>query len=445
VTGQSFRSNVYRLFRYNALTFAIRLLTSIVIARMLGPAIMGAWLLLALLPTYAEGFARLKADAAAIYVLSKGDWELGEVSLAVVVIALVTSLPVVAGLLMLESQILDWLFGAAAVEVIWYRLIVLSIPLHFVALAYSYLILQLEDVRAYNLQNFLRTVLPSIVAAGLVLATPMRIGALTCTLVGGAVAGLAYGAVVIHRRARPRFARQRGLYSSLLSFGGRLYVAGAVEHLNQYLSSLLVGLHLRPVDVTFLRLGQDRLQVLDQVTTSMNTLLFPRIAREADRDVQVDVLSQSMRLLILVLILAGAVGAIFTPAIVWALYGAEYMPMVWSIWLLLPGVLLLGVTSPVSQYLMGSGRPDWIWKLGLVPLVLQVGLLTVAIEMWGFRGAAAAVSLSFIAHAAARLILLRAVTGRTARSFMVPGRGDWSLLVTFLQERIKLGLRAGHA
>lgn len=442
MTKSSLRDGVYRLFRYNALAFALRLVTSIVIARAMGPAVMGMWLLLSLLPTYAEGFVRLKVDVASVYVLARGEWDLGEVSLAVAVIALLSSLPVAAALLLLEPTIIAWLFGANGVEPIWYRLVVLSIPIHFLALGYSYLILHLEDVSAYNVQNFLRTVLPSLGAAAVILATPLRLGALTGSLLGGATAALLYGAFVVHRRARPRRTSRPGLYSQLWSFGRRMYIAGAVEHLNQYLGSLLVGVHLRPTDMAFLRLGQDRLQVLDQVTTSMNTLLFPRIAREQNASVQVDIMAQSTRLLMIVLVVAGAIGALFTPAIVRLLYGVEYLPMAWSIWLLLPGVVLLGATSPVTQYLMGSGRPDLVWKLGLVPLVLQVVSLAPAIAWWGFRGAATAISVSFVAHAAARLLLMRALARRELRAFVLPRHGDWLMLITFLRERIGARMRA---
>jgi len=441
----SLRDGVFRLFRYNVLSFALRLVTSIVIARTMGPAVMGVWLLLSLLPTYAEGFVRLKVDIASVYVLARGEWELGEVSFAVAVVALLSSLPVAAALLLLEPTIIAWLFGAGAVDPVWYRLVVLTIPIQFLALGYSYLILHLEDVSAYNIQNFLRTVLPSLAAAALILTTPLRLGALTGSMMLGATAALLYGAFVVHRRARPRRASKPGLYSQLWSFGRRMYLAGAIENLNQYLGSLLVGVHLQTRDLAFLRLGQDRLQVLDQVTASMNTLLFPRIAREQNADLQADLLARSTRVLMLVLGVAAVIGALLTPLLVRLLYGTDYLPMAWSIWLLLPGVVLLGVTSPVTQYLMGSGRPDLVWKLGLVPLVLQVAALVPAINAWGFRGAAAAISVSFMAHAAARLLLVRAVAGRAARAFVVPRYEDWRMLIAFLRERLGALRRARQA
>ena len=38
----------------------------------MGPTMIGVWILLTLLPSYAEGFGRLKADIAAVYYLGKG-------------------------------------------------------------------------------------------------------------------------------------------------------------------------------------------------------------------------------------------------------------------------------------------------------------------------------------------------------------------------------------
>ena len=431
------RESVYSLFRYNAFAFCVRLATGIVMARVLGPDQMGVWLLLSLIPTYAEGFGRLKADAAAIYVLPQGRWNLGEVSLAVNVIAALSSLPLVIGLLVFETQVMGLLFGELILDPLWYRLTVLLIPLQFHSLAYSYLILHFENVPAYNIQAALRVLLPAVVSALLLLSTPLRLGALVVSLLIGTALSVVYGMVVVHRHARPQFASQPGLYGALLSFGRRLYAAGAIEQLNQYLASLLVGLHLAPRQLAFFRLGQDRVQLLDQVTTSVTTLLFPRIARETDAEAQVDILAKSCRVLCLLLALGGILGALLAPAVIWALYGREFLPMTWSVWLFMPGVVALGATSPVTQYLMGCGKPEMIWKLALVPLLLQFCLLVPAITHWGFRGAALVVSLSFVSLATARLLALRAMTGRRASALLVPGAAEFRIVRSFIAERLR--------
>ena len=56
------------------------LVTSIVIARTLGPEIMGIWVILNTIPSYAEMFGRTKVDLAAVYFLGKGKYQIGDIS-----------------------------------------------------------------------------------------------------------------------------------------------------------------------------------------------------------------------------------------------------------------------------------------------------------------------------------------------------------------------------
>lgn len=434
---RSLREGMFQLFRFNVLAFLMRLVSSAVVARVMGPAAMGVWLLLSLLPSYAEGLARLKTDLAAVYVLGLGKWSLGEVALALNVIALITGGMCFVGLLIGRPWITPWLFGAQGVDPRLYGLMMLTIPVHFLAMGYAYLLLQMEDVTAYNLQNFMRTVLPGTAAAVLLLTTDMRISALVLSLLAGGVLGLACGMWLIHRREGLKRARTPGLYGALLSVGRRLYLAGMIEYLNQYLGSLLVGLHLATRELAFFRLGQDRVGILDQIPSAVNSLLYPRIARTSAAEEQVELAAKCMRTLLIILGGSAVVGSIAAPAAVWILYGHDYFPMTWSIWIFLPGVCLLGITSPATQYFMGCGRADIVWKLALVPLAAQLLLLVPLIRLAGFQGAALCISASFIAYAIARVLVLARVTRRSPAALIVPTAADWRLVRTFLRERSK--------
>lgn len=440
--AHSLRDGMFRLFRFNVLTFVARLVTSAIVARVMGPAAMGVWLLLSLLPTYAEGFGRLKADLAAVYVLGQGRWSLGEVATALNVIALISGGACALGLIVAQPLVVPWLFGPAGVSPWLYLATVMIIPVHFLAMGYAYLLLHLEDVTAYNTQSFFRSVFAGVLASALLLLTELRVSAMVLSLLLGAILGLAYGAWQVHRRAHLERPRSPGLYLALVNFARRLYVAGVIEHLNLYLSSLLVGVRLATQELAFFRLGQDRLQILDQVPSAVNTLLYPRLSKISAADAQIQLVARSLRILALLLGVCAVVGGALAPLAVWVLYGPAYMPMTWSIWLLLPGVCALGVTSPVTQYFMGAGRPELVWRLALVPLVLQLALLLPMIDIAGFRGAALAVSLSFIVHAMVRIALLARVAGWPAHRLIMPTRDDVELVKTFVLERMTSSRKA---
>ena len=436
LSATSLRGGILYLFQFNVLVFVIRLVTSAIIARTLGPAAMGVWLLLSLLPTYAEGFGRVKADLAAVYVLGRGKWSIGEVAWALNVIALISS--GLCGLVLLagESIIVPWLFGTDTVRHSLYLLTIITIPAHFVTMGYAYLLLHLENVGAYNVQGFLRSALPGMIASGLMLTTDLKVEAMVASILVGTFLALAYAAWTVHRAAPLTRPRETGLYSELLNFGRRLYLAGVVEHLNTYLASLIVGVRMTAAELSYFRMGQDRLQILDQIPSAVNTLLYPRLTKMLGRDTQIDLLARSMRTLVLILFVSSVVGALLAPAAVWVLYGREFMPVVWSVWLLLPGVYALGATSPATQYFMGAGRPDLVWKVALIPLVIQSAILLPLISQGGFKGAAISVSISFVAHSIVRLLVLARITQRSVSSFALPTRDDRAFVMGFVGERL---------
>lgn len=440
-----FRDQTFSLFRLNIFSYALRLFTSVIVARELGPEALGLWILLSLFPTYADGFARLKVDVAAIYVLGQGLGTFAEVSAAIHFIALVTGGLFALGLAVAEPWVMPALFGDAAVSAWTYRLVLLTIPLNFIATNYSYLMLQREDVTGYNRSTFMRGVIPSLLGATLLLLTPLKIEALVIALLVGAIIAVVYGINRLSETPRPQWPRDKALWSRLFSYSGRLYAAGLVEHFNQYLSSLLLGIHLRPADLTYFRMGQDRLQLLDQVPSSLNTVLYPKIANAASESGRRELVARSCRVLLLLLCGLGLLGAVLSPLIVRVLYGLAYMPMVSSIWLLLPGVIALGATQPVMQYFAGSGRADLSWKLPIVPLTAQVLLIIPLMNVWGFRGAAVALSISFVLYAFVRIHVWSVVTGERRRDVVRVQMADVAVVGQFVRERfdrIRIAKRA---
>lgn len=431
-----FRDQTFSLFRLNMLSYALRLFTSIIVARELGPEALGLWILLSLFPTYADGFARLKVDVAAIYVLGKGLGTFAEVSGAIHFIALATGGLFALALAAAEPWVMPALFGDAAVSAWTYRLVLLTIPVNFIATNFSYLMLHREDVAGYNRSTFLRGVIPSVLGATLLVLTPLKIEALVIALLTGGVIAVVYGINRMSETPRPQWPRDRSLWGRLFSYSGRLYAAGLVEHFNQYLSSLLLGIHLRPTDLTYFRMGQDRLQLLDQVPASLNTVLYPKIANASSESGRRELVARSCRVLLLLLCGAGLLGAVLSPLIVRVLYGLPYMPMVSSIWLLLPGVIALGATQSVMQYFAGSGRADLSWKLPIVPLIAQILLIIPLMNLWGFRGAALALSISFLLYAVVRIQVWSMVTGERRRDLVNVGAADVRVLGDFLRDRL---------
>jgi O-antigen/teichoic acid export membrane protein len=430
------RESSFSLFQYGVVSFVFRVVTSALIARAMGPTMMGVWILMTLLPSYAEAFGRMKSDMAAVYYLGKGRYTLGEVCFTLNLIALVTSGAMCLALALGEPYVTRELFGGVRMPTLLYYSVLATIPLYFISMNYAYLLIHLEDVPAYNLQTVIKTVVPGLLAVVLIYGWRPSLAALVIGLLVGNAGALVVSVFRVHRVEALKPVFDWRMAADLSTFGGRLYLAGLVEHLNQYLTGLIVGIYMPAAQVAYFRMGQDRLQVLDQVPAALNTILYPRVSKTDVAGEAEQLTARSVRILILLLAAAGAAAAVLVWPMVYLLYGAAFLPMVVSVWWLLPGVVAAGATSPIVQYLMGTGRPHYVYRMAIVPLVVQVAAGVPLTIRFGYRGAAVAMSVAFAAHGMVRLaVFVRATRRQTAP--LMPRREDVRLLRSFASDMLR--------
>ena len=92
----NFANKSFSLLQRDMFLFFTNLATGIVIARFLGPTMMGLWVILLLIPGYAEAFGRFKFDIAAVYFLGKRKTSIGEMVFILNILALLTSIILVS-------------------------------------------------------------------------------------------------------------------------------------------------------------------------------------------------------------------------------------------------------------------------------------------------------------------------------------------------------------
>ena len=87
------------LLKRDAFIYATKIFTSVVIARKLGPEMLGIYVILTLIPLYAESFGRGKFDIAAVYFLGIQKYGMDEMVITLNVLALATSGLIVGAML----------------------------------------------------------------------------------------------------------------------------------------------------------------------------------------------------------------------------------------------------------------------------------------------------------------------------------------------------------
>jgi len=412
--------------------YVTKLITSIIIARKLGPEMLGVFIILLLIPLYAESFGRLKFDIAALYFLGKQKYRIDEVLLTLNLLALTTS-GLIVGVIMLQF---DWIYNLLfsktkydAITLTYFTL--LQIPLHFLWMNYSYLILHKEDVVTYNRMIIINALVSSLLSITLLLFFDLGLWAVVVPIVLGTLLSLIYGISalgVIH----PNVKLFNGpLIRDLLQYGVKLYAGGLIGHFQAYTTNLLTAFYLAPAQVSFFSMARGFGCVMDRVPAALNIILFPKLSKTVDPEEASHVSARAFRLLLVLLVVVAIIAVMLVQPAVYLLYGSEFLPLVVPFLILIPGIVMSGATTPFMQYFMSINHPGLSVTLPFLPLAIQVALAFLFIPMWGPEGAAFAFTTGLAILSLISCWMFLKLSGCSLRSDLLVRREDLIYLWRF--------------
>jgi len=423
------------IIQRDVLTQIILFVSSIVIARQLGPLNMGLWSILMLLPAYVSAFGRLQIDTAATYFISSGTYTAKRISF-VLLSTTVLILFLLGVLGIWQRELLFSSFLAEFDDKRWLvYLTAVLIPLEFLHMAYSYLLLGMNKIAPYNTLAVLRVALPRIGASILLLTTSAGIELLLLLVVASTAVSLVYGIYQLHSRVGVTPTFEPKIYKDLISYGLKLYAGSVLSFLAVYVSSLFVAIRLPATSVGFFLIAQSRVRIMERLGAATSILIYPRVAASSDPTAATLIAARAFRFTLFVSAILTVLGIGLTYPAVRILYGNEYAPVSFPLIIMIPGVTLSGATQVLGQYFLGIKKPIIETGLSLGILVLQLILLYFLLEPYGVTGAAISVSISLLAGMVARITVFWFYTDIKISEILLVNRRDLSLGVNVIKER----------
>ena len=148
------------------------------------------------------------------------------------------------------------------------------------------------------------------------------------------------------------------------------------------------------------------------------TLLFPRITAEQDAGGETTCSVTRYTTLIMFLCCLGAVPlSLLLPLV----YGSEFSDSTLLLWILLPGVYLMGLESVLVQHFNALGLPRAIPLYWVVTLILNLVLVFALVPRYGAQGAAIASTISYATIFAFVALHFHTSTGRSFTEVFVLG------------------------
>jgi O-antigen/teichoic acid export membrane protein len=394
----NFAEKSFSLLQRDVFLFITNLVTGIVIARVLGPSMMGLWVVLLLIPGYAEAFGRLKFDVAAVYFLGTRQTTIGEMVFILNMISFLTSLILISIFLWQFDWFYTRLFHDSPVDMRFLTFFVLIIiPLQFIFLNYSYLHIHCENISVYNRMHVIDALLSS--SLGILMLTILNWGILGVLFgkVIGSLFSIIYSAYKLAKIEKMKPSLKIDLIIKMAKYSTHFYIGGIIGHLHIYLTNLLAALYLVPAQVAFFSMGKGRCEMITRmIPSAIGTLLFPKVTKFENIKQSRDLTAHAFRITFLILLFTGVILAVLIKPIVYILYGKDYLPMIVPFWIVLPGFVFSQSAAIFASYFSGTGRTDLIPKIAIIPLIFQVLLAYYFIPLMGIIGASIAVLVSTI-------------------------------------------------
>jgi O-antigen/teichoic acid export membrane protein len=432
----SFAKHSFSVFKRDIFLFGLNLLTSVVIARKLGPELLGVYVILMLIPGYAEAFGRTKFDLAAVYFIGKGKYKEQDVLYHLNIIAILSSFLIIIPIIFFVNFLNQILFDGATEYKNFIFTVLPLITLQFLYSNYSYLLISRENIKMYNRMTILKAVIGSGGASIFLLFLNYGLWSVLIPNLLAGIISLIYG-ICQYRKAywsnSPRNSIDKILLKDFFNYSYKLYLGGIISYLNLYLMKSILSLYLIPAKVAFFSMAQDRATLLDKIPAAVNTILYPKVSNVSNIEASTYTINAFRIILILVSFSAIALAIVIKPAVI-LLYGEAFSPMIIPMLIILPGIIMNGSTSVISQFFTGIGRSDLVMKLSFTPLLSQLFLGFLLIKHFGIYGAAFSFSLAMVFLGLSQILSFLKVSGNSIK-VLIPQKNDFIYIKNFITSK----------
>jgi O-antigen/teichoic acid export membrane protein len=404
---------------------AVGLISTILVARLLGPEGKGVLAVVAAIPTLALGAASFGLGPALAFMAGKDRYPAREL----VTVALLWSLAlsvVVGALIWLvrDALLLSVLRGLTARDLM---VVLLSLPAYYLnaflgallagrgravsvavlsALAATFNLIAIAVASLLFPRNPSAVVLTSSIAAVVSAATSL-------TVYGSGLAASVRRMVLITKEAAPYAAKSYvGQASSMF------FLRADVFFLNYFAGPAAVGVYSVATSLA---------EKLWLFSSPVATAVYSQITGAEHRDaVRLTLLTS--RTLWILNCLAGLVLFALSLFLIPVVYGARFVDAIYYLGILIPGVVVFSGCQPYGQFFSGQlGRPGVTSNLSAAMMLVSAVLYVTLIPVMGAGGAALGSTISYSASLVGYAWLLPRVAGVTLREMLEPTRSDLAI------------------
>ena len=426
--GDRFSGDVASLTVIRLVGVGAGFLTSVVAARLLGPADFGIAGVAQTVGTIVALIANGGLAMSSIYLLRRATSGADRLVAALTGFAVCSiTLAALAGVAAALGVSRAGVEGMAGVTAVATGLLAAAIV---AADAADSQLLGLGRSRSYTIAEGIRTIGALAGTTAILLVVTTAAG----YTVGVALGLLAAASFALHRtrrivgRFRPAF--DRAVWRNTLAYGLRGQVGNVLQYFTLRLDIVFVAAILGAAPAGIYLVATRVSEVVTQIANAAATLLFPAVAGQDDhRDTSLT--ESTVRVVTVLVSLSALAVGVASAALLTVVFGAAYAEALPALWVLLLAAIPLSIGRLLGGDLKGRGHPGLVSVASVVGLAIMVVGDLATLASWGIVGAAAISLVAYTATAVGIALGYRAISGGSLGA-LVPRVGDVAVIGRFV-------------
>ena len=338
---------------------ALNLITTIILARNLGPETLGIWFIYLTIFSLLDTLLRTKTETSSVYFLASKQILLADLERCLLLITFITSLIACVIIFVLGNQIYGYFFdGFDGKFKLHFYSVLFTLSLSFFATCYFYLALGLENYRLYNLTILTQSVVNclSVVIFSFIISNSVWIPIISLNISWSLAAAI--GFFYFRKRTTHSYnffnKNTLVLVPNILNSGLKFYVSSMIKTLQDHLPRLFI-IGLFPVShLAYLGQSQMIISLFVRFSTAIGNVLYPRLA-SLDPVSQVELIQKVVRIsLILNGVFLFILYFIIEPLVL-IVYGDQYMEVAKYLKIIIPSLFLVIPGLLLEQFINGRG------------------------------------------------------------------------------------------
>lgn len=375
--------------------FALGIITTMILARALGPEGKGIYTLIILIPTLMIKFGTLGIEAANVYFTSNKKYRMEDI-VANSLISGISFGVILVLLFWIVSQfgILQNFINSNQINYFYLWIVILAIPISLVLSFLRTILLGKEEIIKFNKLNIFEAALELIIIVIFLLILKKGVFGGIISYIIGIIGTSLLAFFLIKKMSKIRFSLNKSLFKDSIIYGSKAYVANIAQFLNYRLDMFLLAYFLTPTAVGLYSIGVGVAEKLWMLPSAIALMLFPRISslQSSQRNILTPKVCRHTFFIISIL---SIILALLSKPLITLLFGVAFLPSITPLLILLPGIIALGGAKTISADLAGRGKPEISAFASLASLTINIPLNLLFIPIWGISGAAFASTIAY--------------------------------------------------